>query len=75
MQLRLSLDCLTYDGIGDFIVNAAEQANGALLYLLGKAAAYVDIASALGRVSILESAELRATICVYAGMHNTKPHK
>ncbi|MCI8801897.1 MAG: hypothetical protein HFG01_00950 [Oscillibacter sp.] len=42
MKQYLEFDALTYDGIGDYIEKAAQQDETAVLYLLGKAAAYVD---------------------------------
>lgn len=73
MKPCLSLENLSYDGIGNFIASAVEKAETSLLYLLGKAAAYVDIALALGRISRLEAVELRTIIAVYAGMAGRKP--
>lgn len=68
MNLRLCLDDLTYDGIGDYIASVAEIPDGDSLYLLGKSAAYVDIAAALGYISRLEGLELRTLIAVHAGI-------
>lgn len=74
MEPRLSIENLSYDGIGDFISNAVESSEAAPLYLLGKAAAYVDVAAVLGSVSRLEALELRTIIAVHAGvLDRSKP--
>lgn len=57
---------LTYDGIGDYIESAARQDAISPLYLFGKAAAYVDMAYALDRLTRAEALELRTCIAVYA---------
>lgn len=66
MEPRLTLESLTYDGIGAFITSAVEKSETAPLYLLGKAAAYVDIALALGRISRPVASELRTIIIIHA---------
>lgn len=73
MEPRLYFDSLTYDGIGDFIAAAVEKSEGVPLYLLGKAAAYVDIAAIMGRITRLEAMELRTIIAVHAAMSDPKP--
>ncbi len=73
MEPRLYFENLSYDGIGDFIAEAVEKFESVPLYLLGKAAAYVDIAAMLGRVSRLEALELRTIIAVHAGIAEAKP--
>ncbi|WP_295763434.1 hypothetical protein [uncultured Oscillibacter sp.] len=73
MEPRLYFEDLSYDGIGDFIASAVEKSESAPLYLLGKAAAYVDIAAILGRVTRLEAMELRTIIAVHAAMAEPKP--
>jgi hypothetical protein len=73
MEPRLYFENLSYDGIGDFIAASVEKSASVPLYLLGKAAAYVDIAAVLGRVSRLEAVELRTIIAVHAGMAVVKP--
>lgn len=74
MEPRLSIENLSYDGIGDFISSVVESSEAASLYLLGKAAAYVDVAAALGSVSRLEALELRTIIAVHAGvLDRSKP--
>lgn len=73
MEPCLSLESLTYDGIGDFISNAVEKSETAPLYLLGKAAAYVDIALALGRISRPVASELRTIIIVHASVNDNHP--
>lgn len=73
MEPRLYFENLSYDGIGDFIAAAVEKTESVPLYLLGKAAAYVDIAAILGRVTRLEAMELRTIIAVHAAMSDSKP--
>lgn len=66
MREYLEFHELTYDGIGDFIEGADQQDAISPLYLLGKAAAYVDMAYALDRLTRAEALELRTCIAVYA---------
>lgn len=66
MKQYLEFDALTYDGIGDYIEKAARQDETAVLYLLGKAAAYVDIAYALEMLPKARARELHTCIAVYA---------
>lgn len=73
MEPRLTLESLTYDGIGAFITSAVEKSETAPLYLLGKAAAYVDIALALGRISRPVASELRTIIIIHASVNDTRP--
>ncbi len=73
MEPRLTLESLTYDGIGNFIASAVEESQDVPLYLLGKAAAYVDIALALGSIFPMEAMELRTVIVVYAGILDPAP--
>lgn len=73
MEPCLSLESLTYDGIGDFIASAVEKSGTSPLYLLGKAAAYVDIALALGRISRPVALELRTVIIVHASVNDNRP--
>lgn len=73
MEPCLSLESLTYDGIGNFITSAVEKSETAPLYLLGKAAAYVDIAAALDCISRLEALELRTVIIVHASINDNRP--
>lgn len=73
MEPRLYFENLSYDGIGDFVAAAVEKSDSTPLYLLGKAAAYVDVAVTLGRITRLEATELRTMIAVYAGMADPKP--
>lgn len=73
MEPRLTLESLTYDGIGAFITSAVEKSETAPLYLLGKAAAYVDIALALGRISRPVALELRTVIIVHASVNDNRP--
>jgi len=62
----LELDALTYDGLGDFIQSAAYEADAS--FLLGKAAAYVDMAFALDLISRAEAEELLLCVQVYRRM-------
>jgi hypothetical protein len=73
MEPCLNLESLTYDGIGDFISSAVEKSETTPLYLLGKAAAYVDIALALGRISHMVASELRTIIVIHASVNDTRP--
>lgn len=66
MKQYLEFHELTYDGIGDYIESAARQDTVRPLYFLGKAAAYVDMAYALDRITKAEALELRTCIAVYA---------
>ena len=68
MEPCVTIENLSYDGIGDFIAAAVEKSKSVPLYLLGKAAAYTDIADTIGSVSRLEALELRTIIAVHAGM-------
>lgn len=68
MYPYLYLESLTYDGIGDFIASAVEKSEDSPLYLLGRAAVYIDVAAALGRISPLEALELRTVVAIHAGM-------
>jgi len=62
----LELDALTYDGLGDFIQSAAHEADA--LFLLGKAAAYVDVAYVLELIARSEAEELLLCVQIYRGM-------
>jgi len=68
MEPCIAIENLSYDGIGDFIAAAVEDSENIPLYLLGKAAAYTDIADTVGSVSRLEALELRTIIAVHVGM-------
>ena len=56
---------LSYDTIGNFIQEAAEQEGIDPRFLLGKAAAYVDCAYAAGQITELEARELLTCVSVY----------
>ncbi len=60
MKPYLEMDALTYDGLGDFIQGAAYDP-----FLLGKAAAYVDMAFLLDLITQAEAGELLLCIQVY----------
>ncbi len=66
MKPYLDLDAFTYDGLGDFIQSAAYEADAS--FLLGKAAAYVDVAFALDLIPRAEAEELLLCVQVYRGM-------
>ena len=61
------------EGLSMAISFAVEKSESSLLYLLCKAAAYVDIAAILGRVTRLEAMEPRTIIAVHAAMAEPKP--
>ncbi len=63
MRPYLDLDALTYDGLGDFIQSAASEPDAP--FLLGKAAAYVDMAYALDLISQAVAEELLLCVQVY----------
>ena len=73
MEPRLYFENLSYDGIGDFIAASVEKSVSVPLYLLGKAAAYVDIALVLGRISRPVASELRTIIIIHASVNDTRP--
>lgn len=65
MKPYLELSSLSYDMIGDFIEWAAAQDVYDPLFLLGKAAAYVDCAYATGQITEMEAQELLTCVSVY----------
>lgn len=67
MRQYLELEEMTFDGISVFIENAVNQETVSPLYLLGKAAAYVDAGFSFGELSEPEARELHARIACYAG--------
>lgn len=67
MKSYLEVSSFSYDTIGDFIEGALKQAVYDPLFLLGKAAAYVDVAYALDFLTKAQALELRTCIAVYAG--------
>ncbi len=66
MKPYLDLDALTYDGLGDFIQAAAYEPDA--VFLLGKAAAYVDMAFVLDLIPRAEAEELLLCVQVYRSM-------
>ncbi len=66
MKPYLDLDAFTYDGLGDFIQSAAYEADAS--FLLGKAAAYVDMALVLELITQAEAQELLLCVQVYRRM-------
>lgn len=68
MKQYLELNDLSYDVLGGFIENAAHQDRVTAPFLLGKAAAYTDIAFVLDLITRAEAEELLLCIQVYQGM-------
>ena len=68
MKQYLELNDLSYDVLGDFIENAAHQDGDSALFLLGKAAAYTDMAFVLDLITRAEAEELLLCIQIYQGM-------
>ena len=68
MEQWLELNNLSYDTLGDFIEEAAHQDGRSMPFLLGKAAAYIDMAFTLELITQAEAAELQFCIQVYQGM-------
>ena len=67
MKQYLELNDLSYDVLGDFIENAAHQDGDSVPFLLGKAAAYIDVAFVLELITRAEAEELLC-IQLYQGM-------
>lgn len=65
MKRYLELNALTYDGLGDFIESAAREEDAS--FLLGKAAAYTDMAFVLEQLTQAEAEELLLCIQLYLG--------
>ena len=63
MKRYLELDALTYDGLGEFLQSAAHEADAP--FLLGKAAAYIEVAFALDCLSFSEAQELLVCVQLY----------
>lgn len=68
MKRYLELNDLSYDVLGDFIENAVHQDSISVPFLLGKAAAYIDVAFVLELITQAEAEELQFCIQVYQGM-------
>lgn len=68
MKQYLELNSLSYDVLGDFIEDAAHQDGDSAPFLLGKAAAYTDVAFMLELITRSEAEELLLCIQVYQGM-------
>lgn len=68
MKQYLELNDLSYDVLGDFIEDAAHQDGDSVPFLLGKAAAYIDVAFVLELITRTEAEELLLCIQVYQGM-------
>ena len=67
MKEYLNFEEWTFDGISAFIESAVNQDTVSPLYLLGKAAAYVDAGFSFGELSESEARELHTRIACYAG--------
>lgn len=67
MREYLNFEEWTFDGISAFIESVVNQDTTSPLYLLGKAAAYVDAGFSFGKLSEPEARELHAKIACYAG--------
>lgn len=68
MKQYLELNSLSYDVLGGFIEDAAHQDGDSAPFLLGKAAAYTDIAFVLELITQAEAEELLLCIQIYRGM-------
>ena len=68
MKQYLELNDLSYDALGRFIEEAAHQGGNSTSFLLGKAAAYADMAFILDLITHVEAEELLLCIRVYRGM-------
>lgn len=68
MKQYLELNDLSYDVLGSFIEEAAHQDRVTAPFLLGKAAAYIDMAFILELITQAEAEELLLCIQVYQGM-------
>ena len=68
MKQCLELDVVSYDVLGGFIEEAAHQDRATAPFLLGKAAAYIDVAFVLELITQAEAEELLLCIQVYQGM-------
>lgn len=67
MKQYLELNSLSYDVLGGFIEDAAHQDGDSAPFLLGKAAAYIDVAFVLELITRAEAEELLLCIQVYLG--------
>ena len=68
MKQYLELNDLSYDVLGGFIEEAAHQDKRSTPFLLGKAAAYIDMAFVLDLITRAEAEELLLCIQIYQGM-------
>ncbi len=68
MKQYLELNDLSYDVLGGFIEEAAHQDRATAPFLLGKAAAYIDVAFILELITQAEAEELLLCIQIYQGM-------
>lgn len=68
MKQYLELNDLSYDVLGRFIEEAAHQGGNSTSFLLGKAAAYTDMAFVLDLITRAEAEELLLCIRVYQGV-------
>lgn len=65
MKQYLELNDLSYDVLGGFIEEAACQDSDSVRFLLGKAAAYIDVAFVLELITQVEAEELLLCIQIY----------
>lgn len=68
MKQYLELNDLSYDVLGGFIEEVACQDSDSVPFLLGKAAAYIDVAFVLELITQAEAEELLLCIQVYQSM-------
>lgn len=68
MGTYLELNDLSYNVLGGFIEDAAHQDGDSVPFLLGKAAAYTDVAFVLELITQAEAEELLFCIQIYQGM-------
>lgn len=68
MKQYLELNDLSYDVLGGFIEEAAGQDGDSVPFLLGKVAAYIDVAFVLELITQAEAEELLLCIQVYLGL-------
>ena len=68
MKQYLELNDLSYDVLSSFIEEAAHQDRATAPFLLGKAAAYIDVAFVLELITQAEAEELLLCIQVYLGI-------
>ena len=65
MKQYLELDTLSYNVLGNFIESAVLESRESALFLLGKAAAYIDMAFVLELITQAEAEELLFCVRLY----------